>query len=172
MELSKYVACICEGGAEETIIDLLLKDNRLIFTYDNLLDGEILHCRKAKNFEERYLRKGFSEQITVLRVLDSRREKFILSKAYAPKIKVVNVITAPEIEMLIIFGEHKYSAFKKLHIKPSDYCKNFLGFTNVKSPDFVTEYFKDINKLILAIKEYKRVSDVRKDEYSLADLLK
>ena len=80
MELSKYVACICEGGVEETIIDLLLKDNRLIFAYDNLLDGEILHCRKAKNFEERYLRKGFSEQITVLRVLDSRREKFILSK--------------------------------------------------------------------------------------------
>lgn len=80
MELSKYVACICEGGVEETIIDLLLKDNRLIFAYDNLLDGEILYCRKAKNFEERYLRKGFSEQITVLRVLDSRREKFILSK--------------------------------------------------------------------------------------------
>lgn len=80
MELSKYVACICEGGVEETIIDLLLKDNRLIFAYDNLLDGEILYCRKAKKFGERYLRKGFSEQITVLRVLDSRREKFILSK--------------------------------------------------------------------------------------------
>ena len=41
-----------------------------------------------KKFEERYLRKGFDEKITVLRILDSRREKFKLSKAYAPKIDV------------------------------------------------------------------------------------
>ena len=47
-----------------------------------------------------------------------------------------------------------------------------LGFTNVKSPEFVAKYFEDINKLISAIKEYKRVSDVRNDEYALADLLK
>ena len=114
MELSKYVACICEGGAERTIVGLLLNDHRLIFDYDNLLDGEILRCRKAKDFEERYLRKGFSEQVTVLRILDSRREAFALSKAYAPKIKVINVITAPEIEMLIILNEDKYSDFKKL----------------------------------------------------------
>ena len=104
--------------------------------------------------------------------MDSRRENFTLSKAYAPKIKVVNVITAPEIEMLVIFGENKYSDFKKSHIKPSDYCKMILGFTNVKSPEFVAKYFEDINKLISAIKEYKRVSDVRNDEYALADLLK
>ena len=48
MELSKYVACICEGGAERTIIDLLLKNDKLIFTYDDLLDGEILRCRKVR----------------------------------------------------------------------------------------------------------------------------
>ena len=99
MELTKYVACICEGSAEQTIIKLLLDNNKLIFTYDNLLDGEILRCRKAREFEEQYLRKGFSDKITVLRILDSRRENFVLSKLYAPKIKVVNVITAPEIEM-------------------------------------------------------------------------
>ena len=37
--------------------------------------------------------------------------------------------------MLVIFGENKYSDFKKSHIKPSDYCKTILWFTNVKSPD-------------------------------------
>lgn len=31
MKLSKYVACICEGGAEKTIIELLLDSNSLIF---------------------------------------------------------------------------------------------------------------------------------------------
>ena len=66
MELSKYVACICEGGAEGTIVGLLLNDHRLIFDYDNLLDGEILRCRKAKDFEERYLRKGLYGELTLV----------------------------------------------------------------------------------------------------------
>lgn len=42
------------------------------------------------------------------RALDSRRENFKLSKAYAGKVDVINVITAPEIEMLIIFNEDKH----------------------------------------------------------------
>ena len=56
----------------------LLDHDRLIFTYDDLLDGDILRCRSAKNFEEQHLRKGFTEKITVLRILDSRRENFTL----------------------------------------------------------------------------------------------
>ena len=112
MELSKYVACICEGAAEQTIMELLLDNDKLIFTYDNLLEGEPLRCRSAKSFEEQHLRKGFTDKITVLRVLDSRREKFKLSKAYAHKIDVVNIITAPEIEMLVIFSEGKYNEYK------------------------------------------------------------
>ena len=59
MELSKYVACICEGGAERTIVGLLLNDHRLIFDYDNLLDGEILRCRKAKDSANRLRSFGF-----------------------------------------------------------------------------------------------------------------
>ncbi len=109
MQFTKYVACICEGAAEQAIIELLLDADKLTFTYDNLLEGEVIRCRNAKNFEQRYLRKGFTDKITVLRILDSRRENFQLSKAYEPKIKVVNVITAPEIEMLVIINEDKYT---------------------------------------------------------------
>ena len=97
MKLSKYVACICEGGAEKTIIELLLDSNSLIFSYDDLLEGEILRCRKARDFETQYLRKYFNEKVTVLRILDSRRERFAWSKAYAHKVDVINVVTAPEI---------------------------------------------------------------------------
>ena len=102
MEFSKYIACICEGAAERVILDLLLDNDKLKFTRDDLLEEELLRCRSPKKFEEQYLRKGFTEQITILRILDSRRENFNLSKAYIHKIKVINVITAPEIEMLII----------------------------------------------------------------------
>ena len=128
MELTKYIACICEGAAEKAIMKLLLDADRLIFTHDDLLEGELLRCRSAKNFEEQHLRKGFSEKITVLRILDSRREQFKLSKAYEHKIEVINVITAPEIEMLVILGEGKYDEYKKSGKKPSDFCKTDLKY--------------------------------------------
>ncbi len=172
MKLSKYVACICEGGAEKTIIELLLDSNSLIFSYDDLLEGEILRCRKARDFETQYLRKYFNEKVTVLRILDSRRERFALSKAYAHKVDVINVVTAPEIEMLVILSENKYKEFKGSNLKPSEYCKSFLGYSNVKRPVFIETYFKDFDKLITAIKRYKKVSKINHDEYALADLLK
>ena len=81
MEFSKYIACICEGGAESAIVNLLLDNDKLKFTRDDMLEGEVLRTRGAKQFEEQYLRRGFTEQITVLRLLDSRRENFTLSKA-------------------------------------------------------------------------------------------
>ena len=172
MKLSKYVACICEGGAEKTIIELLLDSNSLIFSYDDLLEGEILRFRKARDFETQYLRKYFNEKVTVLRILDSRRERFAWSKAYAHKVDVINVVTAPEIEMLVILSENKYKEFKGSNLKPSEYCKSFLGYSNVKRPVFIEAYFKDLDKLITAIKRYKKVSKINHGEYALADLLK
>ena len=105
MELAKYKACICEGSAENAIIDILLDNDLLIFTREEMLEEEVIRCRDGKRFEEKYLRKGFLEKISVIRILDSRRENFKLSKAYEQKVDVINVITAPEIEMLIIFNE-------------------------------------------------------------------
>ena len=172
MKLSKYVACICEGGAEKTIIELLLDSNSLIFSYDDLLEGEIRRCRQARDFETQYLRKYFNEKVTVLRILDSRRERFAWSKAYAHKVDVINVVTAPEIEMLVILSENKYKEFKGSNLKPSEYCKSFLGYSNVKRPVFIEAYFKDLDKLITAIKRYKKVSKINHGEYALADLLK
>lgn len=172
MELTKYVACICEGAAERAIIEILLDADKLIFSWDRLLEEDLIQCRGAKNFEARYLRKGFTEQITVLRILDSRREVFNLSKAYVHKIKVVNVITSPEIEMLVIFNEGRYSEYKKSGKKPSDFCKEELRLPKVKSYSFIKSYFSDVNDLTAAIGEYRRVSAIPKGEYSLFDILK
>lgn len=172
MELTKYIACICEGAAEQSIIEILLDTDKLIFTYDDLLEGEVLRCRSGKNFEEQHLRKGFTDKITVLRILDSHREQFRLSRAYAHKIQVINIVTAPEIEMLVIFNENKYDEYKRSGKKPSDFCKTDLKYSNVKSSAFVKQYFSNIDSLISALLEYKRVSNIQRDEYTLADLLK
>lgn len=64
MAYEGLVACICEGGAERTIIQMLLDNNLLLFTNEQLLDGEILgrQDRSAKNFERNHLKKGFDEK--------------------------------------------------------------------------------------------------------------
>ena len=74
-------------------IDILLDNDLLIFTREEMLEEEVIRCRDSKRFEEKYLRKGFLEKISVIRILDSRRENFKLSKAYEQKVDVINVIT-------------------------------------------------------------------------------
>lgn len=171
VELGDYVACIVEGGAERAIIDILLDNDYLCFGRDRLLDGELIRTRGSRDFEERYLRKGFKGSITVLRVLDSRRERFVLRKEYEHKVNVINVITAPEIEMLIILSEDKYSDFKKSRKKPSNYCVENLKLKDVKSYGFVKEYFSDVDKLLSSIKRYTEFSRIPKGEYCLLDLV-
>lgn len=54
MELAKYKACICEGSAENAIIDILLDNDLLIFTREEMLEEEVIRCRDGKRFEEKY----------------------------------------------------------------------------------------------------------------------
>jgi hypothetical protein len=171
MELAKYKACICEGAAESAIMDILIDNDLLVFSRNEMLDESVIRCRSAKRFEERYLRKGFDDQISVIRILDSHREEFRLSKAYQHKIDVINVVTAPEIEMLIIHNEGAYEQFKRSGKKPSDFCKIDLRMHDVKSYDFVKAYFSDPDTLVRAIKEYHRVANIPKGEHTLFDLL-
>ena len=166
------IACICEGAAEEAVIEILLESDKLIFTCDDMLEGEIIRTRGAQEFEKRYLRKGFSDKITVYRILDSNRERFALSKAYEPKVDVINVITEPEIEMLVILNENKYTDYKKSGKKPSEYCKSDLRYRNVKSEKFLKDYCSNVDLLVAAIREYRRVSKIQAGERTLADLLK
>lgn len=174
--MAKYAACICEGDAERAVINLLLDNRMLIFEREELIDEEVLQCRRGRDFEDKYLRKGFSEKITVYRILDSRSEEFKLRKSYMEKIDVINVITAPEIEMLIICNEGKFDEFQRLKRnkagKPSTYCKNVLGYKRVKEYTFVYDYFSDIDVLKHALHEYKRLSNVRRGEKTIWDLLK
>ena len=57
LKLSKYKACICEGSAENAIIDILVDEHLLIFEREEMLDGEVIRIRDAKKFESRYLRR-------------------------------------------------------------------------------------------------------------------
>jgi len=161
-EYNASVACLAEGSAEQAIMDILLDNDLLIFSRQDLIDEKVLRLRSAEKFEQRYLRKNFSGRITIYRILDSRHENFKISKAYQHQVKVVNIITAPEIEMLIILSEGQYDAFKKSGQKPSEFCKKVLRYRNVKTHDFVKTYFSKPAALTEAIRKYVMVSRIPK----------
>ena len=153
-------------------MELLLGADKLIFTEEDLFYGEIIRCRNARVFEQRYLNVRMDFRLTVIRILDSRRENFKLNKGYDNKVEVVNVITSPEIEMLIILNENKYREFRKSGRKPSEFCKEKLKMKDVKSSGFVKKYFDNPEVLIASIIKYHEISKIRKDEFTLLDLLK
>lgn len=170
---SSLIACICEGGAETAIMDILLDNGLLIFSREQMIEESVLPRTSVKEFERRYLRMAYDQKILILRVIDSRGEEFNLSKAYRCQVDVINVITAPEIEMLIIASKKKYDEYCRSGVKkPSDYCKNVLNIKNVKSQEFIRDYFSDPNFLVDSIKEYHRVHKQKNTEASLYDLIK
>lgn len=83
----------------------------------------------------------------------------------------MNFVTAPEIEMLIIINEGKYKDFSKSKLKPSEYCKIVLRMRNIKTYQFVCDYFSDYRKLEQTIMNYDTIHQKSRD-FSLKDILK
>ena len=177
----KYSAITCEGAAEEAIIEILLENHYLIIENDEyLINNGPIKTRSAKEFCDKYMGKDYGSKIDLFRILDSKRENFNLRtakyrKIFEEKIEVINVITPPEIELLIIVSEEKNEDFNRSGLaKPSDYCKQKLKLSNVKSYDFVKEYFSDVSTLLNAIKKVHSIkkSTIPNGFLTLYDLLK
>lgn len=169
-------AIICEGAAEEAIIEVLLENSLLVIKDDeNLLEDGPVRVRSAEAFCEKYLGRDFDGKVEVYRILDSRREKFNFNSKktanlYEEKLIVHDIITAPEIEVLVIIAEGEYQQFSRSKKKPSSFCKENLKIKNVKSYDFVKNYFRDYKVLLGAIKMYRQMKG-NKGEETLYDLL-
>lgn len=119
---SSLIACICEGGAETAIMDILLDNNLLIFKREQLITENVIPRTSTRDFEKRYLRVEYGKKIIILRIIDSRSEEFRLSRTYKCQVEVIDVITAPEIEMLVIIKENKYVEYFRSRVsKPSDF---------------------------------------------------
>lgn len=68
---ASIIACICEGGAETVIMDILLDNNLLIFDREQLIDESVIPRTSVKDFERRYLRREYDKRILILRIIDS-----------------------------------------------------------------------------------------------------
>ena len=72
----------------------------------------------------------------------------------------------------LLVAENQYKEFKKSGKKPNDFCKENLRMSDVKSYDYVFNYFSNSGIVVEAIKEYHRTAKIPKGEYTLIDLLK
>ena len=104
-------------GPETAIMDILLDNDLLVFNREQMIEESVLPRMSVKKFERRYLRMAYDQKILILRVIDSRGEEFNLSKVYSCQVDVINVITAPEIEMLIIASKKKYDEYCRSALK-------------------------------------------------------
>jgi len=66
---TSLIACICEGGAETVIMDILLDNGLLIFNREQLIDERVIPRTSVKDFERYYLRREYDQRIVILRII-------------------------------------------------------------------------------------------------------
>ncbi len=157
--VNELVACICEGAFERAVVEILLNSDSLEFRWEDLLEGDLIELRSSRRFSERYLNREYKGSlIRIVRILDSKSERFNVSFSHQTKIsRLQSFYTRPEVEILIIISEDCYDDYIRNHhrLKPSIYCKTRLGLGDVKRKGFVRDYYRDPKRLIDALKKYK-----------------
>lgn len=172
---------MCEGSNELEIMRILIKNNKLIFGEDDLLGLTPYHARQLNNSQVKTALNIYpGNDVLIMRIGDVQNEKLKIPSDYKKKIKdVVKYCTKPELEMLLIISEGLVSDFEKTKssLSPKKFAKKYIKCGRQRydnSTHFFTEYYgSDPDKLVNAIKEYKRIKGKhKKDELYLADLLK
>ena len=180
MQISEYVSgkhyalCICEGRAEEDLINYLLEHDQLIFKRSDLIFGKITRIRAAKKIQEDFLSLDFEKPVFIFRIVDSKSEKFRLDSVFKERYsdKVFSILTRPEIEILIIIKNNDFGRYTKKHktkLKPSEFCQHEYEFRRIKSAGKFINAFRNLDELIKSIENYKKLSGEK--EYSLIDII-
>lgn len=97
---------MCEGPNEKMIMDVLLDNNCLTFSRDDLLGLNVYHARQiTKSAQVRTELNIYPGEVEVLRIGDKQNDKLVIPKDYKGKItKVSKYCTKPELEMLLIIA--------------------------------------------------------------------
>ena len=172
---------MCEGPNEKEIINILLKNDCLKFTEDNLLCLTPYHARQIKTSGQVKTELNiYPGQVKILRIGDKQSDKLIIPKDYKHKIiSVEKYCTKPELEMLFIIAEGLEKEYQKVKstMKPKDFAKKHISLGKRKydnSTSFYTEYFGSTPEfLVRCIKQYHQHNGTHtKDEHYLDELLK
>lgn len=168
----------CEGSAERVITETLLAADALIVDSQQAIRGFIderptTACRSAESIQKQFLRYDYDQPIAIVRILDSPKEQFKLAYPYNEQIPVLSFYTRPEIEILAIIKEGKWSQYtNQSKIKPSIYCKTVLQLPSIKQESFLRDYWSDTDELCTCIRQYNQYHNSDNSEHTLYDLLR
>lgn len=173
---------MCEGPNELVIMKILLRNDALIFTEDDLLGLTPYHARQIKNSTQvkAALNMYPENDVLIMRVGDTQTDRLEIPADYKEKIVgIEKYCTMPEVEMLLIISEGLVKEYEKVKSKmgPKAFAKANIILNrkryNNSSKFFENYYGKDCEKLINAIREYKRIKGSHKNtQLYLADILK
>lgn len=173
---------MCEGPNELKVINILLGNNALIFTEDDLLGLTAYHARQIKTSAQVHTALNLypGNDVLVMRVGDKQTDTLTIPFDYKEKIiGIQKYCTMPEIEMLMIISEGLVKEYEKAkhNTTPKKFAKEYILYNRKRydnSTQFFDDYYgRDCGKLISAVREYKRIkSSHKKDELYLADILK
>ncbi len=158
----------CEGTAEQVVVRKLLEADVLVFPAVDVV--EVTRKRKASDIQADFLGFDYDWPVCIVRVLDSRKERFRLGNLYADRFPVASVVTHPEMEVLAIIREGEWDRWRRTKKKPSDFCKQDLCMKGIKSEIFLSGYWS-AHSIRAAALEYRRLSNIPKGEVCLADLI-
>lgn len=171
---------MCEGSNEEKLINLLLDNDKLKITRDDLIGRKPYNIRQLKNPVIKTELLHYSKPVIIYRIGDTQTDKLTIPKELKKIVLEQNIYkycTKPEMEILLIINENLLSKYNKSKKSPKEFAEEniklngkYYDQTNI----FLENYYggKNIDKLVDNIIEYRRIKKHNKDELFLADLLK
>jgi len=173
----KYLVLL-EGNTEKAFIELLMDKGMFKIDADDMLDLRPHQKRQIDPALHALIRQlPPEEKVKVIKIGDKLSDKLKIPKDIKAKIESeAKYCTKPEFEMLIIISEGLYDEYQKVKSKkkPKVFAKEniiYNGKRYTNSQDWIKGYFSEV-KIIFVLNEYKRLSNHKKDEQYLINLIK
>lgn len=171
---------MCEGANEEEIINILLDNNKLKFTRDDLIGRKPYHIRGLKNPNIKSELKRYNKEVLIYRIGDKQTDKLVIPSELKNIVFSKNIFkycTKPELEILLIINEGMYKNYLKSGKSPKDYAKENIRYNKRyydNSTSFISDYYsgKRVRLLVSNIHEYRKNKKHNQDELFLSELLK
>lgn len=171
---------MCEGKNEEALVNLLIDNNKLILTREDLIGRKPYNVRQLTHPVIKTEIKHYNDEIIVYRIGDKQSDEVKVPldlKDYVSKSRIFKFCTKPELEILLIINEGMLKDYNKSRLTPKQYALKNIKFNGRKydqSTDFFINYYeKRVNNLVNNISEYKRIKKKHnKEEHYLCELLK
>ena len=176
----KYLI-MCEGSNEKKIVELLLDNDKLKITYDDLVGRQVYHARQIKTSPVvKTQLQIYGRDVEIWRIGDKQSDNLVIPNEFKSQIiSVKKYCTLPELEILLIISENLFPEYEKTKSKihPKKFAMTNISYNKKKYKNdtkFYEEYYgTDIQKLIDAIREYRHRNGAHNvDQHYLVGILK